>query len=75
VCPEACFEKREEERKVVFAHDDRCIRCGACVVQCPTDALAFEDAAGVRIEPDLVRRFKLNLLGRRVVDAGEGKEG
>jgi NAD-dependent dihydropyrimidine dehydrogenase PreA subunit len=75
VCPEACFEKREEERKVVLAHDDRCIRCGACVVQCPTDALAFEDAAGVRIEPDLVRRFKLNLLGRRVVDAGEGKEG
>jgi hypothetical protein len=35
-------------------------------VQCPLDALAFEDAAGGRIEPDTIRRFKLNLLGRRV---------
>jgi NAD-dependent dihydropyrimidine dehydrogenase PreA subunit len=37
VCPEACFEKREDIRKVEIAHSDRCIRCGACVVQCPTD--------------------------------------
>jgi ferredoxin len=56
-------------RKVDLAHDDRCIRCGACVVQCPTDALFFEDDAGRRIEPDVIRRFKLNLLGRRAVDA------
>jgi len=70
VCPEACFDKLESERKVALAREDRCIRCGACVVQCPTDALAFEDASGARIEPDVVRRFKLNLLGRRVVDAG-----
>ena len=32
VCPEACFEKREDVRKVELAYDDRCIRCGACVV-------------------------------------------
>ena len=51
-------------------HDDRCIRCGACVVQCPVDALAFEDESGARVEPDVVRRFKLNLLGKRSVDAG-----
>jgi NAD-dependent dihydropyrimidine dehydrogenase PreA subunit len=70
VCPEACFEKREDLRKVDLAHDDRCIRCGACVVQCPTDALFFEDHAGRRVEPDVIRRFKLNLLGRRAVDAG-----
>jgi ferredoxin len=70
VCPEACFEKEPDVRKVALAHDDRCIRCGACVVQCPTDALSFQDAAGGRIEPEVVRRFKLNLLGRRTVDAG-----
>ena len=73
VCPEACFEKREDVRKVEFAHSDRCIRCGACVVQCPTDALAFEDGEGRRIEPAVVRRFKLNLLGRRAVDAVAGE--
>jgi NAD-dependent dihydropyrimidine dehydrogenase PreA subunit len=68
VCPEACFEKLEGERKVALAHDDRCIRCGACVVQCPQDALFFEDEAGARIEPDVIRKYKLNLLGRRSVD-------
>lgn len=69
VCPEACFEKREDVRKVEIAHSDRCIRCGACVVQCPTDALSFEDDGGRRIEPGTIRRFKLNLLGQRTVEA------
>jgi NAD-dependent dihydropyrimidine dehydrogenase PreA subunit len=67
VCPEACFEKREEARVVSLAHDERCIRCGACVVQCPMDALAFEDDAGSRVEPETIRRYKLNLLGQRSV--------
>ena len=71
VCPAACFEKLEEIRKVELAHDDRCIRCGACVVQCPKDALFFEDAAGERIEPDVIRTFKLNLLGQRTVAASK----
>jgi len=70
VCPEACFEKNESERKVTLAHDERCIRCGACVVQCPKDALFFESADGERIDPAVIRRFKLNLLGERKVDAG-----
>ncbi len=70
VCPEACFDKREDVRKVEIARSDSCIRCGACVVQCPTDALSFEDESGNRIEPATIRRFKLNLLGQRSVDAG-----
>ncbi len=69
VCPEACFEKLEGTRKVELAHDDRCIRCGACVVQCPQDALFFEDSDGARIEPDVIRTYKLNLLGQRSVEA------
>lgn len=72
VCPEACYEKLPEQRKVEMAHDERCIRCGACVVQCPKDALFFEDAAGTRIAPDVIRRYKLNLLGQRTVDASAG---
>ena len=70
VCPEACFEKVEGAAKVELAHDERCIRCGACVVQCPKDALSFEDGSGRRVEPETIRRFKLNLLGRRSVRAG-----
>ena len=69
VCPEACFEKRADVRQVEIAHGDRCVRCGACIVQCPMDALAFESADGRRIEPDVIRRFKLNLMGRRAVEA------
>jgi len=72
VCPEACFEKLEEQRKVELAHDDRCVRCGACIVQCPQDALYFEDAEGRRVEPATIRRFKLNLLGRRTVGIPSG---
>jgi NAD-dependent dihydropyrimidine dehydrogenase PreA subunit len=77
VCPEACFEKPSEEqlasgdRRIVVAHSERCVRCGACIVQCPMDALAFEDEVGARIEPEVIRRFKLNLLGRRSVEADQ----
>jgi NAD-dependent dihydropyrimidine dehydrogenase PreA subunit len=71
VCPEACFERRDDERKVALAHEERCIRCGACVVQCPMDALFFQNEEGARIEPDVVRRYKLNLLGRRSVGVAE----
>lgn len=75
VCPEACFDKREDLRKVELSRADSCIRCGACVVQCPTDALAFEDDHGRRIEPGVIRRFKINLLGQRSVDTGAPASG
>jgi len=70
VCPEGCFEKQREPRLAFHAHSERCIRCGACVVQCPQDAIQFEDEDGQRIEPETIRRFKLNLMGKRTVDAG-----
>ncbi len=69
VCPEAVFEKRLEAHKVAIVRDDRCIRCGACLVQCPQDALAFAAPDGRRVEPETVRRYKLNLLGRRAIRA------
>jgi NAD-dependent dihydropyrimidine dehydrogenase PreA subunit len=70
VCPEACFEPQPDERKVDLAYDERCVKCGACVVQCPQDALSFTDSTGVRIPPDQIRRYKLNLLGQRSIDTG-----
>ncbi len=65
VCPEAVFEKLTDDHKVMIAHSDRCIRCGACLVQCPQDALAFQAPDGRRVGPDVIRRFKLNMLGKR----------
>ena len=74
VCPEACFEKLEDQRKVELAHEDRCVKCGACVVQCPEDALYFSDDTGARIEPDWIRRYKLNLMGKLVPIAHDQNE-
>jgi ferredoxin len=65
VCPEAVYEKQPAIRKVTIARPERCIRCGACLVQCPQDALAFEAPGGRRVGPDVIRRFKLNMLGKR----------
>ncbi len=73
VCPEAVFEKRPEVHKVAIVREDRCIRCGACLVQCPQDALAFAAPDGRRVEPETIRRYKLNLLGRRAVRASDGE--
>jgi len=74
VCPEACFDKRPESHKVEVTHGNRCIRCGACVVQCPQDALAFETPDGLRIDPEQIRRFKLNMFGQRVRGVGAAPE-
>ena len=78
VCPKACFEKSFPEspggqRRVDLAVSERCICCGACIVQCPEDALYFEDEKGLRVEPDTIRRFKLNLMGRRAVAAADAE--
>jgi NAD-dependent dihydropyrimidine dehydrogenase PreA subunit len=70
VCPEACFDKRADAKKIELARPDQCIRCGACVVQCPVDALFFRDSDGESVSPETIRRFKLNLLGRRNIKSG-----
>ena len=70
VCPEAVFDRPKDLRQVELAHEERCVRCAACIVQCPKDALYFEAEDGSRVGPEVIRRFKLNLLGRRAVDAG-----
>lgn len=74
VCPEAVFEKQPLIHKVSIAHPEQCIRCGACLVQCPQDALAFEAPDGRRIDPAVIRRFKLNMLGKRAIRRGRDTE-
>ena len=71
VCPEGVFKREDHRKKVDLDHPEQCIRCGACIVQCPKDALFLENDRGDRVMPDVIRRFKLNLLGRRAIHAGD----
>jgi len=41
VCPVGCWTPDRDRRVVVFHDGDRCIACGACVLQCPEDAIAL----------------------------------
>jgi ferredoxin len=52
-------------RKVRIAKPGNCILCAACIVQCPEDALRFRFDDGRVVEPDVIRRTRMNLLGKR----------
>jgi NAD-dependent dihydropyrimidine dehydrogenase PreA subunit len=67
VCPKDVFEIDRERRLATLPRAQQCVQCGACIVQCPFDALYFRSPTGGIVEPDSVRRFKLNLLGSREV--------
>lgn len=67
VCPKNCYVIDTSIHKAVIALPDACVQCGACVVQCPEDALAFIGPTGQRIPPKTIRTYKLNMLGRRAV--------
>lgn len=67
VCPKNCFEVDSVEHLAAIPRGDDCVQCGACIVQCPFDALHFESPKGEILSPDSVRRFKLNLVGKRLV--------
>jgi ferredoxin len=62
VCPRGCFEVGNVATMPGAA---RCVQCGACVVQCPGDALSMMGPGGEVISPGVVRRHKLNLMGSR----------
>jgi NAD-dependent dihydropyrimidine dehydrogenase PreA subunit len=42
ICPVGVFDTDEDNEIVVVARPDDCFACGACVKQCPTDALALK---------------------------------
>ncbi|MEE9133626.1 MAG: HgcAB-like fusion protein [Gemmatimonadota bacterium] len=70
VCPTDVFEVDYERRLASLPRAVQCVQCGACIVQCPFDALHFRSPSGDVVAPDTVRKFKLNLLGKRKVAAG-----
>ncbi len=40
VCPAECFH---EGQSMVFIDPEECIDCGACVPECPVEAIFYED--------------------------------
>jgi len=66
ICPKNCFEVDEIQHRAKMPGAERCIRCSACIVQCPFDALLFESPKGERIGPEIIRKFKLNLFRKRL---------
>jgi len=66
VCPRGCFQV-DRQKHTATVHQARfCIQCGACIVQCPFDALSFHSSDGEVILPQTIRKYKLNLMGKRV---------
>lgn len=65
VCPKHVFEVDHGRRLATLARRGDCVQCGACIVQCPFDALHFDRPDGQAIAPATIRRYKLNLLGSR----------
>ncbi len=72
VCPRECYEVDRNRHITTMPKADQCVQCGACIVQCPFDALYFKNPKGEVIPPEAIRKFKLNLIGKRLVK-GEGK--
>ncbi len=66
VCPRDCFQV-ELGVTATIPRDEQCVQCGACIVQCPFDALFFENPKGEKLPPEVVRRYKLNMMGKRTV--------
>lgn len=72
VCPRNCYEVDRNLHIATMPGADKCVQCGACIVQCPFDALYFKSPKDEIMQPETIRRFKLNLIGKRLVKV-EGK--
>jgi len=66
VCPRNCFLVDKSVHKARMPNSEKCVQCGACIVQCPYDALRFVTPDGQSISPETTRKYKLNLMGKRV---------
>jgi NAD-dependent dihydropyrimidine dehydrogenase PreA subunit len=67
VCPKNCFEVDHALHTATIPGIDDCVQCGACIVQCPYDALYFKSPKGEILTPQSIREYKLNLIGKRLV--------
>jgi ferredoxin len=74
VCPRNVFSMNAFKRRVEVVRPGDCIQCGACIVQCPRDALRFRYDDGRIAEPATIRRTRMNMMGRRTVHLPEKRE-
>lgn len=71
VCPRGVLRMNGGRRKVEIVRPDDCIQCGACIVQCPDDALRFRYDDGRIVEPETIRSTRMNMVGARTVRVHE----
>ncbi len=71
VCPRDVLHMNGRRRRVEIRSPGQCMQCGACIVQCPEDALRFHYGDGRLVEAPTIRRTRMNLLGRRSVEVRE----
>lgn len=69
VCPKDCFDVDKTHHTASIPRAADCVQCGACIVQCPFDALFFHNHNGEIIPPQEIRTYKLNLMGQRSIKA------
>lgn len=74
VCPRNCYAVDSDRHVATIKRADWCVQCGACIVQCPFDALYFKHPEGKIIPPETIRKFKLNLMGKRLLPRERGNE-
>ncbi len=67
VCPRNCYRVDRKKHITTIPGLNQCVQCGACIVQCPFDALYFKSPDGKILSPETIRRFKLNLIGKRLI--------
>ncbi len=67
VCPSNCFKVDHVNKITSRPRAYNCVECGACIVQCPFDALYFKSSEGPIILPEIIRTHKLNMMGNRKV--------
>ena len=71
VCPRGCFEVDHVNHKARIVDKTLCVKCGACVTQCPFDALYYRNPEGEIVPPETIRIFKLNMMGKRMKKVSE----
>ena len=60
VCPVDCIHPRKDEAefeasKMLYIHPDECIDCGACLPECPADAIYAEHDVPAEHRDDIMR--------------------
>ena len=68
ICPHRVLEL--EEGIAVLAHEERCIECGACQLNCHDEAIVVTKGAGCLIT--IVKEDILNLKGRKTAEVSCG---